>query len=126
MLPIITKMPYTTIMKHLLVIVLLLAVPLTAFAAESAPQPLLQNPISCPDVICVFLQVIRLFLGALAAFATFMFTYGGFLFLSSGGNEEQVKKGKETLTWATLGLVTILGSWVVIRFILESTAGVQN
>lgn len=101
---------------------LLLIIPIAVFA-QSAPSPTIQNPISCNDLLCVFLQVIRLFLGALAAFATFMFTYGGFLFLSSGGNEERVKKGKDTLAWAAIGMVTVLGSWVVIRFILESTTG---
>ena len=93
---------------------------------QQVQAPVLQNPISCPDLPCVFIQVIKIFLAALAIFGTFMFMYGGFLFLSSGGNEQRITQGKETLTWSALGIITILGAWVVIRFILESTVGVTR
>lgn len=105
-------------------LLLVLALPAAGYAQGSAPTPVLQNPLSCPDLICLFLQVIRLFLGAVAAFATFMFMYGGFLLLSSGGSPDRIQKGKDTLTWAALGIITILGSWVIIQFILEATTGV--
>ena len=113
-------------LRTILLVLLLIAIPMVSSAASTAPTPILQNPLSCPDLLCLFLQVIRIFLSALAVFATFMFMYGGFHLISSGGNPEKVQKGKDTLAWAALGLVTILGSWVVIQFILQTTTGVTT
>lgn len=86
----------------------------------------LPNPIACDNLICLFLSVIRLVLGAIGVFALFMFIYGGFLMMSSAGNADQVKKAKDTLVWATLGLVVILGSWVFLSFVLKATTDVTS
>lgn len=110
-----------TLISSFLLLTLLIPI---GVQAQQVQTPVLQNPISCPDLLCLFIQVMKIFLAALAVFGTFMFMYGGFLFLSSGGNEDRIQKGKETLTWAALGIITILGSWILIRFVLESTTGV--
>ncbi len=89
--------------------------PLAAHAAVTIP-----NPIEADSLPELFVGVIRVFLGAVAVFATFIFVYGGFLMLSSGGNPDQVKKAKDTLFWATMGIITVLGSWVFIKFVLEA------
>ena len=47
-----------------------------------------------------------------------MFLWSGFLFLTSGGNEEKVTKAKKALGWAVIGLaICIIGEG--FRFILE-------
>ncbi|MBI3115124.1 MAG: hypothetical protein HYZ09_01355 [Candidatus Kerfeldbacteria bacterium] len=94
-----------------------LIAPTVASAAVTIP-----NPIACPDLLCLFKGIVRIFLGVLAVFATFVFIYGGFLMLSSAGNPDRIKKAKDTLFWATMGIVTVLGSWAFIRFVLESTS----
>lgn len=101
-----------------LTLTLLLALP--ALALAQAARPALENPIACPDLACLFKSVIRYFLGLLALFATFVFIYGGFLLLTSGGEPERIKKGKETLFWATMGIVTVIGSWVFIRTVFDA------
>lgn len=105
-------------------IVLALGAPLLALAQGSAVA--LPNPIACDDLICLFIGVMKLILGALGLFGLVMFIWGGVLWMSSGGNEERIKKGKETLVWATLGLVVIIGSWVVLRFVLKTVATVTR
>lgn len=98
-------------------LLLTLTLPLTALADTG--EPFLRNPISCPDFICLMMNIIKIFLGGIAVIATLMFVYGGYIFLMSAGNAEAVKKGKDTLFWATVGIVTVLGSWVAIQFILK-------
>ncbi len=102
--------------------------PTLALAAEgtSGSSVWLPNPIQCNDLICLFLSVIRMVLGAIGVFALFMFIYGGFMMLSSGGNAERVQKAKETLVWATLGIVVILGSWVFLSFVLKTTTTITG
>lgn len=94
-----------------------------AAAAGSTTEVGLPNPIRCPDATCLVSQVIRYILGTIAVIATLMFIWGGVMMLTSGGNPEMVKKAKETLTWATIGIVVILISWAAIRFVLAGISG---
>lgn len=102
-------------------IVSLLVAPLAAVAVVEIP-----NPISCGDLICLFIGVMRFFLAAVGVFATFIFMWGGFLMLTSQGEAERIKKARDTLFWATMGIITVLGSWVFIRFVLETTSTVTQ
>lgn len=124
---------YTDNMKHFLVVIVLglslavnLAIPVVVMAAPDTSTGSavgLPNPIKCPDATCLVSQVIRYILGVIAVIATLMFIWGGVMMLTSGGNAEQVKKAKETLVWATIGILVILISWAVIRFVLAGIAG---
>lgn len=100
----------------------LLVLLLPAFVMADTGEPFLQNPIACDNLLCVLIQIINFFLGGVAVVATAMFVYGGILFLTSAGNAEMLKKGKDTILWASIGIVTILGSWIAIRFILVGFA----
>ena len=79
----------------------------------------LPNPIACDTLPCIFINVIRLFLGALGVFALFIFLWGGFQMLTSAGNPETVKKAKDTLVWATIGIAVVIGSWSIINYFLK-------
>ena len=112
---------FTFVIVHL--IVLMVAVfPLAVYADGAVPY--LVNPIRCPDFICLLTQIIRIFLGGVAVISTFMFIYGGYVFLTSAGNAEAVKKGKDTLFWASIGIVTVLGSWIIIQYVLRGLSDV--
>lgn len=65
-------------------------------------------------------QVISAVLGIVGSLALLMFIYGGFMWMLSGGNDKMVTKGKDTLIWATLGLVLIFLSYVLIHFIFKT------
>lgn len=63
-----------------------------------------------------------------AAFANFLFgisgaifllifVYGGFLYLTAGGQADQVKKAQKMLVDATIGMVLMFGASTLIRFI---------
>ena len=79
----------------------------------------LPNPIQCDSLPCVLIQVIKLFLGVIGLFGTFMFIYGGFLMLISGGNADTIKRGKDTLVWSAIGIVVVLLSWAAVVFITK-------
>ncbi|MBI5147678.1 MAG: TrbC/VirB2 family protein [Parcubacteria group bacterium] len=46
--------------------------------------------------------------------------YAGFLFVTAGGSEEQLKKAKETLIWTLAGIALLVGA-SVIATALQST-----
>lgn len=103
-----------------LTLLVLLIVPLNVSADA---EPFLRNPISCDDFTCLLVQIIRIFLGFVAITATVMFIYGGFVFLTSRGNADAVKKGKDTLFWSSVGIVIVIGSWIAVEFVLRTITG---
>jgi len=59
--------------------------------------------------------------GALVAFV-----YAGFMFLISSGNQERVKKAKDTMLYAVIGIFVAMASYAILSFIfttLENATG---
>ncbi|MBI2002992.1 hypothetical protein HYT45_04065 [Candidatus Uhrbacteria bacterium] len=96
----------------LIVFISYLLVALPAFAGE------LPNPLGTSDIRIIIANIIRAALGIVGSIALLMFIYGGFLWLTSGGNDEKVKKGKDTLVWATLGIATIFAAYAILNFVI--------
>jgi len=93
--------------------------------AESARLP---NPLGKEDLtlVDIMLRVVQIALGAVDVFALFMFILGGFELMTSRGNQEMVKKGKDTIVWATIGILVITLSYVILKFVFESLASVTK
>ena len=53
-----------------------------------------------------------------------MLIVGGFQYLTAGGNPEKTKAAGNTITYAVIGLVVILGAWFILLFI-EKFTGVK-
>jgi amino acid transporter len=64
-------------------------------------------------------QVINSIFGIVGSLALVMFIYGGFLWLTSAGSAEQVKKGKDIFIWAVIGLVVIFSAYSLVRFVIQ-------
>ena len=59
-------------------------------------------------------------LGIVGAIALAMFVYGGVLWMTSMGNQNRIEKGKETLVWATIGLLIVFSSFAILRTVFEA------
>ena len=75
------------------------------------------NP-NCVSAQSLIGRVINAALGLIGSIALLMFIYGGFIWLTSQGNEKQVETGKNVLLWATIGLAFIFLSYALVRFLL--------
>lgn len=93
----------------------LLFLPAAANAVE------LTNPLGAgfTDPRLIIARVIKAALGVSGSIALLMFVYGGFLWMTSGGNATQVDKGKKVLLWAILGIVLIAASYAVVTAIFQ-------
>ena len=80
------------------------------------------NPLGSPDMslIDLWIRILQLMLGAVGLFAVMMFIYGGFTMLTSAGNPDKVKKAKDTLVWAIMGLATIVLSGAAVRYLFTN------
>lgn len=61
-------------------------------------------------------NILMFVLGISGAFALLMFVWGGFLMLSSAGEDKRVTQGREVLIQATTGLIIVLGSWTIVNY----------
>lgn len=91
------------------------------------PNPLNPSTDSCSaesnqseytDPRVIIGQGIKTILGIIGSVALTVFIYGGFLWLTSGGSETRIKKGKDVILWATLGLVIIFAAYAIVNFFL--------
>lgn len=79
----------------------------------------LPNPLGTTDVTELIARVIKAALGLVGSVGLLMFLYGGFTWMTAGGNEKKVDQGKQVLTWAVLGLIVIFTSYAVLSFVIE-------
>lgn len=66
----------------------------------------------------IVLTIVNFFLTFLGLLAVIMVIYGGFLYVSSAGNEENVNKAKKILLYAVLGIVVIIVSFALVNTLL--------
>lgn len=92
---------------------------LPVFAEENLPNPLGENV----TIITIIARVIKFVLGIVGVLALIMIIYGGILWMTSGGNVEQVKKGKNTLVWAILGLAIVFFAYSIVTFVIKKFVG---
>ncbi len=84
----------------------------------------LTNPLGTVNSIPGFIGIIiRGLLGIVGSLSLVMFIYGGFLWMTSGGNEDSVKKGKQTILWAVMGITLIFTSYAILSFVLNILSG---
>jgi len=62
-------------------------------------------------------RILGFLLSGLGALTILVFVYAGWLWMTAAGNEEKIAKARQTILYGMLGLVAILGSYVILNFI---------
>ena len=79
---------------------------------------------------CDILQIISNAIGVLYAIiipiVTIMIIVGGAIFITAGGQESQIKKGKAFLKSAIIGLIIALGAGVIIGTIIRGLGVIEG
>jgi len=83
-------------------------------------QTQLYNPVGETDFRIIIGRVIRALLGLSGTLALLMFVYGGFFWLTSGGEKDKIEKGKKTIVWAVIGLGFIFISYTLVNTLLNA------
>ncbi len=99
-----------------------IALPLAAAHAISYIDPAQSLGLGTADLKTTVVNIINWVLGLLGIIAVVMILYGGFVWLTASGNEENVTKAKNVLSAAIIGLVIILLAWAIINYVLGTTS----
>lgn len=68
-------------------------------------------------------NVVNFALGFLGIIAVIVVIYGGFMYVTAAGNEDQAGKGKKAVTYAVIGILIILSSFALVNTILLAGGG---
>lgn len=85
----------------------LVALPLVANAQSLRPL----GSVSLPEIIG---RVVSGILGILGSLSLLMFVWGGITWMTAAGNDEKIKKAKNTIVYAVLGLIMAFLSYTIV------------
>ena len=105
-----------------LILILLFLLPLVSFGGACS-NPL--NPIKYCNIVEVFTAITNFLLTFGSPIAIIMFLWGGFLYLTSAGDEQKVKMGHMAMTWSAVGLAVIMSGRALVLVICDFLGAVQ-
>ncbi|MFA7087868.1 MAG: hypothetical protein WC146_00815 [Patescibacteria group bacterium] len=72
------------------------------------------------DIGILAASIIKTILGLLGIVFLALIIMAGFKWMTAGGNEEQIKKSRETITNAVIGLIIVLAAYAITYFIFNA------
>ncbi|MCD4760617.1 pilin [bacterium] len=101
--------------NKIIVITTMLLLPLPGLA-----KVVIHNPLKAQSISKLAGNIINGLLGITGALSLFFLVWGGILWMTSAGNADRVKKGKDSIVWAILGILVVFLSYVVIEAVLKT------
>ena len=83
----------------------------------------ISNPISYDTTIELISAILRAAIGLIGVLAVASFVYGGILYMTSGGSDEQSSKAKKVLGYAVMGLIVSILSYVIVSTVINIISG---
>lgn len=68
----------------------------------------------------IIVTVINTILGLLGIIFLVIIIYAGFLWMTAGGNDDQVGKAKQLMTNSIIGIIIIVGAYAISYFVLNA------
>jgi len=81
----------------------------------------ISQPLGLPttDIRVIIVNIIKTALGLLGIILLVISLYGGYLWMTAGGNEEQIAQAKKVLVNAVIGLAIILSAYAIVAFVAQ-------
>ncbi|HSW85243.1 MAG TPA: pilin [Candidatus Saccharimonadales bacterium] len=71
-------------------------------------------------------NIVKIFSIIVGAVSVIMIIYGGFRYITSGGDSGRVGSAKNTLIYAIIGLIIVALAQLIVHFVLNQSNNVQN
>ncbi len=65
-------------------------------------------------------NLINIATGIMGSIAFAIIVFAGFMWMTAGGNSDRQRKAMSMMIWSALGIVVILSSYTIVRFILDA------
>ena len=79
-----------------------------------------QLGLSQTDIRITIARIIRVAMSLIGIVMVVLVIYGGFLWMTAGGNDDQIGTAKKIITAAVIGLAIVLSAWAITNFIIDN------
>ena len=79
-----------------------------------------ESSLKATDPRITIARMINIMLSLLGMITVIIMVYAGFLWMTGGGNTEQVEKAKSMISAAVIGLVIIFSAWTISIYVLKN------
>jgi hypothetical protein len=90
------------------------------------PAGTICNPITATSLNGLLLDILQGVIKIGIPVIALAIIYAGFLLVTARGNEEQLKKGKNTLWYTVIGAAILLGSWAIALLIQQTITSLSS
>ncbi|MFZ1484402.1 MAG: pilin [Candidatus Saccharimonadales bacterium] len=80
-----------------------------------------EEGVATDKVNSIITNVINIFSAVVGIAAVLMIIYGGFRYITSGGDSGKVSSAKNTIIYAVIGLVIVALAQFIVKFVLDKT-----
>lgn len=80
-----------------------------------------QEPAKISNIVDVLKNIITLLAPAAGIAFFIMLLAGGYKFITSGGDPKAVGSARATLTYAVIGIILVVASWLILQLIANLT-----
>ncbi len=95
--------------------------PVTDATGATVCEPTNPNEKSLPEIVAFIINVFSWIVGAVSVI---MIIYGGFRYITSGGDSNGVTAAKNTILYAIIGLIIVALAQVIVNFVLTKTTDI--
>ena len=95
----------------------------TAAANSTSGDTSIPNPLGTTNINIFVSRIISYILGLIGTVSLLLFIYGGLIWMTSAGSSDKVKKGKDILVWAVIGMAVVFSSYILVKFIIQGAQG---
>ena len=81
----------------------------------------MNDPAQLKDLEEIFGRIISVVTGFAILAAFIMLVWGGFKYLTSGGDPKAAESAKNTITYALFGVAALIVVWLILRLISDFT-----
>lgn len=81
------------------------------------PVYAIADPAQLSDIVGIIANIIKLLAPAAAIAFFIMLLFGGYQFLTSGGDPKSVAAARNTLTYAILGVILVVAVWLMLTLV---------
>ena len=81
------------------------------------PQGVTEGTATLRGFECIFTRILNIVTYFAVVVVFIMLVVGGFKYLTSGGDTKATESAQKTITYAILGLVALIGIWLILKFI---------
>lgn len=103
----------------ILVAVYVVSAPVSAQVDTNLAQFQETTGLGGTDIRVTIANIVRVVLGFLGIIAVCLVLYGGFLWMTATGNEDQISKAKKVMINAGIGLLIIMSSFAITQYVLS-------